>query len=608
MGRLAGIGILAPHRLALISVVVASLATTVAWADEPKAGLQGVEDEALRDLIRAAIGRSDKPAQTRFEARRRGREAAETAIAVLRSEGFYGNQVTSELAEQDEDSEAAPRAIVRVEPGPQFRIARPAIDWQGEAPAPEIRSAGQLAMALRRGAPGRAADVLAAEGRIVSAIQQRGHADAEAGEREVIVDHADNTVQPTFRIIAGPLVRLDGLVIDNQGRTRNDWIEALRPWKAGEVYAPDSLAELERRLAETGAYDSVSVALGGPETTLADGTRPVRLTIIDRAPRTIEIGAGYSTSDGVGLDVRWTRYNNWRRADTRVIDLKLAEIQQRIDYRISLPHWLQPRQTLSFGAGVYNEITDAYDQTGAMVFVDVTRRTGLNSYATVGVQLDGGRVAEILKIGNVILRGQDRDLVNLSLLGAYAYDGSSDPLNPKSGWRWELRAEPTLTGGDADLAYLKVQGQVSFYFPFGEDERLVLATRARAGTIYGADAFDVPAGKRFYAGGGGSVRGYGYQAVGPRLGGTPLGGASLAEVSFEVRYDLTDQWGVVGFIDGGAVGTDEFPGGEDFSAGVGFGVRYDLGFGPIRADIAFPLDPRDDDPSFQIYISIGQAF
>ena len=136
-----------------------------------------------------------------------------------------------------------------------------------------------------------------------------------------------------------------------------------------------------------------------------------------------------------------------------------------------------------------------------------------------------------------------------------------------------------------------------------------MAGRLKLGAIAGGTIPNVPASRRFFAGGGGSVRGYAYQAIGPRLAdNTPVGGISLAEASFEVRRQVTERWSGVLFFDIGGVGGAGFPGGEDFSGGAGFGVRYDLGFGPIRADIAFPLDKRSGDPGFQLYLSIGQSF
>jgi translocation and assembly module TamA len=163
--------------------------------------------------------------------------------------------------------------------------------------------------------------------------------------------------------------------------------------------------------------------------------------------------------------------------------------------------------------------------------------------------------------------------------------------------------------GEGVRPYVKVQAQGSAYFPFGEKARTVVATRLKMGSMIAGVIPDIPASRRFYAGGGGSVRGYSYQAVGPRLAdNTPQGGASLLEASLELRQQLTRRWSVVGFVDAGAVGTDQFPTGKDLSAGAGLGVRYDLGFGPIRADVAVPLDKRTGDPAFQVYLSIGQSF
>ncbi|HRD29766.1 MAG TPA: autotransporter assembly complex family protein, partial [Caulobacter sp.] len=463
--------------------------------------------------------------------------------------------------------------------------------------------------AIRRGAAGRAADVLAAEGRIVAAIQKRGYADAEPGVREVIVDHADHTVRPTFRIVAGDRVIMDGLTVQPAGRTRPDWVVRLAPWKAGDVYDPEDLAELERRLLDTGVYDSVSVSLQPADKAAADGRRPVLVGLTDRPRRTLEVSAGYSTSEGAGLDLRRTRFNQLGRADTTTYTLRLAELEQRFEARLALPHWRRPQQTLTLVAGVYNALTDAYDAAGVMATGDITRRFGKTSFVTAGLALDASRSAEKTQVNNATIRGAERDILTASVLAAMSLDRSDDPLDPTRGWRVEARAEPTAAVGDLQALYLKVQGQGSAYVSLDEDSRTVLAARLKIGSIFGAVLDDVSAPRRFYAGGGGSVRGYAWQAIGPRLAdNTPQGGLSLFEASFEARRRLTDRWGVVAFVDAGAVGAESYPQGDDFSVGAGLGVRYDLGFGPIRADIAVPLDKREGDPAFQIYISIGQAF
>ncbi|WP_309643123.1 autotransporter assembly complex family protein [Phenylobacterium sp.] len=548
-----------------------------------------------------AIGETDKPISNRFEARRRAREAGESAIAVLRSEGYYAYEVEPDVGEGD-----PPPAVIKVTPGPRFTIAEPAISWGDTPPSLAVQAAGEAVMGLATGQPGRAADVLGAEGRIVAAAQKRGYADVAPAPRDVIVDHADKTVRPTFRIEAGPLVRLNGLDVVGGERTKRAWLNQMAPWRPGEVYDPEDVGELERRLLDTGVYDSVTVSLAGPERATSDGLRPVVVSLADRAPRTIQLGASYSTSEGVGVDARWTRYNTFGRADTLSFSGQVSDIDSRVVAEATLPHWRRAQQTLKSAAAIYEIKTDAYDETGFGVRADVQRRFGKTSYITLGGSLDYSETAETQ---TKLLTPLGRDLWTAAILAAASLDRSDDPLDPKRGWRLEVRAEPTYIAGDESLPYLKVQTQGSIYLPFGARARTVLAGRIKAGAMIGGSVPEVPASRRFYAGGGGSVRGYAYQAIGPRLAdNTPQGGASVLEASFEVRQKIGQRWGVVAFLDGGAVGDRQFPAGDDFSAGAGLGVRYDLGFGPIRADIAIPLDRRKGDAAFQIYLSIGQSF
>jgi translocation and assembly module TamA len=131
--------------------------------------------------------------------------------------------------------------------------------------------------------------VVSAEGRAVVAVQRRGYADAQAEPREVVVDHADRTVRPTFKIAAGELVRLDGLDLTGDGRTGKAWLQHLAPWRSGDPYDPEDVAELERRLLDTGVYDSVTVALAPPDKKTAEGLRPVVVSLAERKRRPLDL-------------------------------------------------------------------------------------------------------------------------------------------------------------------------------------------------------------------------------------------------------------------------------------------------------------------------------
>jgi translocation and assembly module TamA len=587
-----------------VAASAAICAPGLADAAEPKAVVQGEMDPELRTIIQRVIGETDRPIENRFEARRRARAAAEDAIAVLRSEGYYANQVEADVSEAD-----PPRPLVQITPGQRFAVGAAGIAWQGATPDPESEAVARGAMGLTPGAPGRAVDVIAAEGRVVAAVQKRGYADAVAEPREVIVDHADHTVRPTYHIAAGMLVRLDGLDITQGGRTNPAWLRRLAPWKSGETYDPDDVAELERRLLDTGVYDSVTVALAPPEKATPDGLRPIVVGLSERKPRTIEAGASYATSDGVGVNARWTHYNRLQRADTMALYGQVATLDTRAGVELSLPHWRRPAQTFKTGAVGYRVRTDAYDETGVGVNADVTRRYGKTSYVTAGLSLDYSQTEELSDATPGVLTTLGRDLVTLQGLADLLLDKSNDPLNPTTGWRLSARLEPTLILGDTNLPYLRAVAQGTYYLPLDKQARTVIATRLRLGRILNGTVDQIPASQRFYAGGGGSVRGFPYQAVGPRLDDdTPRGGVFLFESSFEVRHDLTPKWGMAAFVDAGAVGSSGPIDFQDLAVGVGVGVRYNLGFAPIRIDIATPVARRKGEPPIQVYLSIGQSF
>jgi translocation and assembly module TamA len=127
----------------------------------------------------------------------------------------------------------------------------------------------------------------------------------------------------------------------------------------------------------------------------------------------------------------------------------------------------------------------------------------------------------------------------------------------------------------------------------------------------GASADRIAPTRRFYAGGGGSVRGYSYQAIGPRdLNNDPVGGRSLAEAAVEARFRFgsTNQFGLVPFVDAGTISSAMLPAMGDVRVGAGIGLRYYTSFGPIRVDVGTPLNPQPGDPRIGVYVSLGQAF
>ena len=199
----------------------------------------------------------------------------------------------------------------------------------------------------------------------------------------------------------------------------------------------------------------------------------------------------------------------------------------------------------------------------------------------------------------------------LSLPLHFDWDSSGNLLDPSRGGRVILQLAPFQDIETTDLNFLKSRITATRYLRLLKAPSLVLAGRASLGVINGTSLLDIPPDERFYAGGGGSIRGYAYQSVGPLdEGDDPIGGRSVLELSAELRFMLTDRIGMVTFLDGGSAFASTFPdSSEDLQWAAGLGFRYFTPIGPLRLDVGFPLDRRTEiDDAFQIYVSIGQAF
>ncbi len=576
-----------------------------AVAAQPKAEIRGDVDAELRRRLEQAVGQVDETPANRFEARRRARSAMEAAQALLRSEGYY-----QPTLQDDVEGEEKPVAVVTVMPGRRFELSETKVNWVAPVPDPAAQSAATADIGLKPGDPGRAADILDAEGRIVANLTREGYADAKAEPRRVVVDHATFTVQPNFNIASGELVRLDGVLVRTRGPTNPDWVANLAPWKAGDRYDPEDVAELERRLLDTGVYDGVNVSLASLDQVTPEGLRPVVVGLSDRPRSLLEAGATYSTAEGVGIDVFQTRYNRFGRAATLKYGGRYASIDSRLGAEASFPHWGKAGRTLKLSGYLINEQTDAYDRSAVSVNADLSQRIGKTSFFTYGLGVDAGQYTE--NRFDPITQAPitfDRDLAIVTGRAIAFMDRSNDPLDPTRGYRLYVSAQPTAVTGEDTVLFLKTEGQATAYLPLQDGAKTVLAGRARIGSIVGGEELTVPSDRLFYSGGGGSVRGYSYQSINPRLpDNTPRGGLSLFETSIEVRHDIGQKFQAVGFVDAGAIGFQETPNLTNMRYGAGVGVRYKLPFGPVRADIAVPLNKREGDAAFQLYISIGQAF
>jgi translocation and assembly module TamA len=562
----------------------------------------GIEDADLLQRIDELLPDDDDPAN-RVEARRMARDAAGRIESLLRSQGYYGATVDPR-AEGDDTFEA----VVAVQLGPRFVVDSLIYDVTGgeAAHAAALPGPGQ-APAIRTGDPLLADGVLAEEAAAIARLRLGGYPDATPDPRRIVVDHATQSATVEYRIDAGRGAQFGALRLETDARLRERWLQRLVPFEAGQPYAPPPMESLSRRLSGTGAFDRVNVRLAPSEPGEGVEQRDVIVEIDEGDRHTIELGAGYGTSEGARLEGEWSRRNMFGGAETLTLAAVAATKERSFRTGVRAPHFLRPNRTATGSVLLIQEETDAYDRDAAVLSAAAEQPVGPRFTAGSGLSVERSRVVDVLT-------GR-RDFSLLTVFGEVRFDGTEDLLDPKNGLRAAVRLEPGVAAGANDLTFLRTIVDVSAYKQLGDSPEIVLAGRARVGTISGASAADLPADRRFYAGGGGSVRGYAYQSLGPRTphpdpaeDPLPLGGRSLLELSAEARVRVTETWGGVVFLDAGTTRRGQIPSVSSLSVGAGVGVRYYTAFGPIRADVAVPLTKRTGDRGYQIYLSIGQAF
>ena len=560
--------------------------------------IEGVEDEELRGLL-DEVSESrrliDRPPPSLTRLRRRAEDDQARLEQALRSHGYY--DATIEIA-IDADAEPV-RVVFRIAPGPVYRLRNVALEVSppdADLPLPSLEEMG-----IAPGSPAVAQTILDAETTLVERAEERGFALAKAGERRAVVDHDADAMDLTLRLDTGPLVRFGTINVTGLSEVERDFVEKRLPWQPGELITSERLAEGQRALRETGLFTMVRTEIG--DTPDAEGRVPVAVEVSERKHRSIEVGVRYRTDEGPGGNIAWEHRNFFGRGEQVQAELDASPIAGLLALRFRKPDvWIRDLALLSDVELAY-EAPDAYDSRSASARVALERRFREGMTLTGGLAFRASQVEE----ANT---GPEDSFGLVSLPAEFNWDRSDDLLDPTRGGRLSVENEPFVDVFGNDLAFNKSRLAYAHYLQVLEAPRVVLAGRTAVGTLFGASRADVPADLRFYAGGGGSVRGFAFQTAGELDDeDDPIGGRSLFEVSGEVRVRVTDTIGLVAFVDAGAAFTSSVPDfDEELRIGAGPGLRYFSPIGPLRLDVGFPVNPRNSDDAFQLYISIGQAF
>lgn len=554
--------------------------------------LRGVLEEAsrLREL-------ADDPPASVLALRRRASDDADRLGRVLRSRGHYAATVEAEV-----DAQAEPAQVtLRVDAGPVYRISEFQVEYVEPPPAEgaEVpRTIGDVE--LSEGRPALAEDVLAAVAEVREALRNRGYPFSRVLGHTARVNHAERTMQVTVQADSGPAAAYGAVSFRGLENVEENYLRQLLTLPRGQRFDQREVQEARRTLLDTGLFSSVNIKPA--ETVQEDGRLPLDVSVEETDHRSIGGGARYSSSLGLGGNLFWEHRNLFGRDEDFRAELDVSQRAQTLGADFTKPVFLGRRgQFLRSSAELTREEFDAYDRTGILAEASIERRLSPTWTASVGTGVEYARITD----GD----GDERSTLWGFPLRAWR-DDTESRLDPRSGSRLDFGVTPYVGVYDEPVMFTRNQAEARYYYPVTDDERTVLAGRLALGTILGASRTGVPPDKRFYSGGGGSVRGYGYQlATDLDEDGNPVGGKSLFEIGLEVRHQITETIGIVPFIEGGRAFEDAVPDpADDLFWGAGIGVRYYSPVGPIRFDVAVPLRRRDVDDPFQIYISLGQAF
>lgn len=579
----------------------------VEGSDDDLAGaLQGASG-LWGDRERPASGRAGLLARAKGDYRR--------ILAALYQNAYYGGEISIQLNGReasdltlDSPLSAPVEVALRVRPGPRFRFGEARIV---NPPPEDVLEDDEVEDAqaedFRSGARANAAAVSAASDTAIARWRQVGYAKASEAGREVIADHATSRLDAVITLDPGRAARFGEVRVAGRSRIDPGFAAYMADLPRGRSFDPDRIRAAEEQLSRLDVFRSVRIEEA--EAIRADGLLDMTILLEDRARRTLGFGATASTLEGLGVEAFWLHRNLFGRAERLRFDASVTGLGLSAD-------------DLDYSAGVSFLRPGVINNSTSLIAALTARRLDLDNYreqsitGRVGLQRSFARNLNG-EISFAVSRARFEDVFGtrdflLAIPTARGdYDRRDDPLDPTRGYFLGAEVTPFY---EAEFGNFATRGTLEgrIYRGFGPEARVVLAARARVGSYVGPPDDESPPNQLFFAGGAGSIRGYAYRSVGVETERSDdddaVGGRSLAEASGELRFRVRERFGGVGFVDAGFVGEDSAFGGGELRIGAGAGLRYFTGFGPLRIDVATPINPRDEDSLVSFYVGIGQAF
>jgi translocation and assembly module TamA len=530
--------------------------------------------------------------------------------AALRSFGYYKATVSVTIAGHplddltlptlidDAPSDPPVEVVASFDLGPQFRLGKVTISGPVPADVP-----GHLD--LESGQPAKSADVLAAQGRLLAALRADGYPMAKVPVPIALLHTDRNLLDVEFQPDTGPKADIGPITFSGLKNMNESFVRRRLLLHQGQQYNPQTIEKARSDLSSIGVF---SVVRAVPADALdPEGQLPIQFDLTERPLHAVDATVAYSTDLGVNFLTSWHDRNLFGNAEQLNLTAgaqlggnALTKPGYNVGAQFLKPDFLARDQTLEVDVNAIDQSLQAYDQKALQEKIALNRKLSQYWSASLGLSAEQETIFQ---------EGVTRDYNLIGIPASLRYDSTDSLLNPTNGIRATLQATPTYSFGPPSATFLIMQLSGSTYVDVFNDGRSVIALRGLVGEASGASVFDLPPDQRFYAGGSATVRGYRYQTLGPQFPDEkPTGGTAISTATVELRQRIYGNYGVAAFLDAGQVTSSGQPFSGSWHAGAGVGARYYTPIGPIRLDVAVPLNKLPGGDSFELYIGIGQAF
>lgn len=535
---------------------------------------------------------------------RRAQSDVELVERLLRIEGYYDAVVQTRF---EADGAERVSVVINVQAGPQYELDAIALPGLETAIAPDPQKFRD-SFGLQSGAIINSDRIMDAIGRLDVAMAENGYPFAKTGEPELEIDHAARLGDLEVPAMPGGRFNFGSIVMAQTDLFDADHVQMIARFDPGDLYQASDVEDLRRALIATGLVSTITLE---PVEADEGGAVDIAVDVTPAPLRTVAGELGYGTGEGIRAAASWEHRNFFPPEGLIRATAVLATQEQSGSIAYRRNNYRRRDNILNGRTALSVVDRPAFKAQTFSVAANIERQSNLIYQKrwswSAGIELLASRETDIT--GPTATTDRETFFIG-SLPGSVTFDASDDLLDPTRGFRLTGRVAPEASLQDGSFFYVRGQLDGSAYFPVSDT--IVLAGRARFGTIVGAGSNRIAPSRRLYSGGGGSVRGYGYQSIGPRdANNDPLGGRSLVEFSLEARVRtgfFGGNLGIVPFVDAGNVYTSSTPDFSGLRYGAGLGVRYYSDFGPIRIDVGTPINPQPGDSRIAVYVSLGQAF